>query len=179
MPPRARSDDPWRRTTSARARQHHRCDGAAARAPNHALTPRKTKLVPARNNTAPTPSPRAPKITRFVFAQRLRRPDVLLKWERPRRPRDRGAAIAKEGRNFTKGRRRDARERLFISIGFLFRRTKRAGRGQGPRQGVCRRTTTKRVRRRRVYGGVRCLLKWRCGFQSTKGRARPARDTAP
>jgi len=121
LSPRARSDGPWRRAGSARARRHHRCDGDARARPITPSRRERRTLVPARNNTALTPSPRAPKITRFISAQRLRRPHVILKWERPRRPRDRCATITEEGRNSTKGRRRDARERLFARLGFLFR----------------------------------------------------------
>ena len=147
----ARSDAPGAPPARARARTPESCHAAAARA----LNSRPNRFFPRSAYGGPTSS---------------------LKRQRPRRPRDRGAAITKEGRNFTEGRRRDARERFFISIGFLY-----AGRGDQSRiksgQGLCRRITTKGVCRCRVYGGVGCLFKWRCGFQSTKGRARPARDT--
>ena len=150
MPPRARSDDPG----GARARTRQSCRAR-----------RRTPVA-------------APKLTPRLPAQRLRRPDVLLKRQRPRRPRDRGAAITKEGRNSTKGRRRDARERLLARARFVFRGEKRTGRGQGPRQGLCRRTTTTRVRRRRVYGGVGRLFKWCRRVPRATGRARPARNTS-
>ena len=177
MPPRARSDDPWRRAGSARARRHHRCDGDARARPITPSRRERRTLVPAEITPLPRHRRARPKSLVFLPAQRLRRPDQFPQRQRPRRPRDRGAAIAKEGRDFTKGRRRDARERLLARARFVFRGKKRTGRGQGPRQGLCRRTTTKRVGGCRVYGGVGCLFKWRCGFQSTTRSPRPARHT--